>query len=114
MDLATARTAVAQLMPSARRRITVEQIEEAVSRHYRVRVADMHSTRRSRSITRPRHVAMYLARELTTLSWKEIGVHFGRSNHTGALYAHDKITAEMATDAVLADVVRRLRAELEA
>jgi chromosomal replication initiator protein len=57
---------------------------------------------------------MYLARELTSLSWKEIGRHFGRHNHTGALFAHQKIAEAVKHDEMLADCMRRLRAELGA
>ena len=46
------------------------------------------------------------------MSWKEIGRHFGRSNHTGALFAHKKIAAAVAKDPILAGRIARLRAEL--
>ena len=77
-----------------------------------VTVEDIRSTRRHKSIALPRHVAMYLAREMTTMSWKEIGRHFGRSNHTGALFAHKKIASAVAKDPMLASRISRVRAEL--
>ena len=112
IDLVAARRAVTSLMPAHRTQVTIEHIEEAVTRAYHVSVADIHSTRRHRSIALPRHVAMYLARELTAMSWKEIGLHFGRSNHTGALFAHRKIQTALGRDPVLTDRVERLRLEL--
>jgi len=112
IDLGTARRAVASLMRAHDAHVTIEQIEEAVSRAYGVKLADIHSTKRHKSIALPRHLAMYLARELTSMSWKEIGLHFGRHNHTGVLFAHKKIKAALETDAALAESVKRLRSEL--
>ncbi len=114
IDMSTARRAVASLMRTHDAPVTVEQIEEAVARAYGVKLADIHSTKRHKSITLPRHVAMYLARELTSMSWKEIGLHFGRQNHTGTLFAHKKIKVALETDPALADRVKRLRAQLGA
>jgi len=112
IDLVTARRAVASLMPGLEAHVDVDRILEVVSRAYHVGVDDVRSTRRHKSVALPRHVAMYLARELTDMSWKEIGRHFGRSNHTGALFAHRKIAAALDTDPLLADRVKRIRCEL--
>ena len=88
-------------------------IADAVAAAWNVRPEDIYSTRRHKSVALPRHVAMYLSRELTSLSWKEIGRHFGRHNHTGALYATKKIKSALLSDPVLADRIKRLRSQLE-
>ncbi|HUU42208.1 MAG TPA: chromosomal replication initiator protein DnaA, partial [Planctomycetota bacterium] len=112
IDLAAARRAVASLMPEGGHHVGVDAILDAVARVFHVTVADIQSTRRLKSIAFPRHVAMYLAREMTTMSWKEIGARFGRRNHTGALFAHKKIRTVLETDPALAERVTRLRLEL--
>lgn len=111
-NLATARRVVASLVPHRDVHVSAGTIEEEVARAYHVSVEDIHSSRRHKSVALPRHVAMYLARELTSLSWKEIGLHFGRRNHTGALFAYKKIKAALEQDAPLAEHVRRLRRRL--
>jgi chromosomal replication initiator protein len=112
IDLGVARRVVAALLGERYRHVDVEQIAKAVAKAFTVTVEDIFSTRRHKSIALPRHVAMYLSRELTSLSWKEIGARFGRHNHTGALFAWQKIRSLLQADAVLAERVGRLRNEL--
>jgi chromosomal replication initiator protein len=112
IDLATAKRAVASLRPKGVTRVSAEDIEEAVAHTWRVKVEDIHSSRRHKSIALPRHVAMYLARELTEMSWKEIGEHFGGRNHTGALFAHKKIESCLREDPLLGETVQHLRSQL--
>jgi len=71
--------------------ITIENIQKTVADYYKVRVADLLSKRRSRSIARPRQVAMALAKELTTHSLPEIGDAFGGRDHTTVLHACGRI-----------------------
>ncbi|HEX7047345.1 MAG TPA: chromosomal replication initiator protein DnaA [Gammaproteobacteria bacterium] len=71
--------------------ITIENIQKTVAEYYKIRVADLLSKRRSRSITRPRQLAMALAKELTNHSLPEIGDAFGGRDHTTVLHACRKI-----------------------
>ena len=71
--------------------VTVENIQKTVAEYYKIRVADLLSKRRSRSITRPRQMAMALAKELTTHSLPEIGDAFGGRDHTTVLHACRKV-----------------------
>ncbi len=112
VDLGVARRAVASLLGPRFRRVDVEDIAKAVAKAWNVTVDDILSTRRHKSIALPRHVAMFLSRELTPLSWKEIGARFGRHNHTGALFAWQKIQSLLTSDAMLAERVAHLRNEL--
>jgi len=78
--------------------VTVENIQKTVAEYYKIRVADLHSARRSRSITRPRQLAMALAKELTNHSLPEIGDRFGGRDHTTVLHACRKIKELMESD----------------
>ena len=92
---------LADAMPHEPREVTVPQIMEAITRHYSVRVADLQGKKRHQSITLPRQVCMYLARELTRLSLEEIGGYFGGRDHTTVLHAYRKIVDNLKTDADL-------------
>ncbi len=92
------------------RRITIDEIQRKVAEHYNLRLSDMHSARRARSVARPRQVAMYLAKQLTARSLPEIGRKFGGRDHTTVMHAVRKIEELMDEDAQIAqdvDVVRR-------
>ena len=71
--------------------MTVENIQKTVAEYYKIRVADLLSKRRSRSIARPRQVAMALAKELTNHSLPEIGDAFGGRDHTTVMHACKRI-----------------------
>lgn len=71
--------------------VTIENIQKTVSEYYKVKVADLLSKRRSRSIARPRQMAMALAKELTNHSLPEIGDHFGGRDHTTVIHACRKV-----------------------
>ena len=85
------------------RQVTLENIQKTVADFYRVRVNDMLSKRRSRSIARPRQVAMALAKELTNHSLPEIGDAFGGRDHTTVLHACRKVVELRGLDSKLND-----------
>jgi chromosomal replication initiator protein len=89
------------LLRSHDRRITIDEIQRKVAEHYNIRLADMHSARRSRNVARPRQVAMFLAKQLTARSLPEIGRKFGGRDHTTVLHAVRKIAAERQTNTEL-------------
>jgi chromosomal replication initiator protein len=78
--------------------VTIENIQRTVAEYYKIRVSDLHSARRSRSITRPRQLAMTLAKELTSHSLPEIGDAFGGRDHTTVLHACRKINELKESD----------------
>ncbi|MGB5131051.1 MAG: chromosomal replication initiator protein DnaA, partial [Steroidobacteraceae bacterium] len=86
-----AREALKDLLALQERLVTIENIQKTVAEYYKIRMADMLSKRRSRSIARPRQVAMALARELTNHSLPEIGDAFGGRDHTTVLHACDRV-----------------------
>ena len=85
--------ALKDLLSMQARLITVENIQKTVADYYKVRVADLLSKRRSRSVARPRQVAMAIAKELTTHSLPEIGDAFGGRDHTTVMHACKRIKA---------------------
>jgi chromosomal replication initiator protein len=95
------------------RRVTIEEIQKKVAQHFNIRLADMHSARRARNVARPRQVAMYLAKQLTTRSLPEIGRKFGGRDHTTVMHAVRRIEELRQTDANLAEDIELLRRMLE-
>jgi len=95
------------------RRITIEEIQKRVAEHFNIRVADMHSARRARQVARPRQVAMYLAKQLTSRSLPEIGRKFGGRDHTTVMHAVKKVEELRAGDSSFAEDVELLRRMLE-
>ncbi|AKS40392.1 chromosomal replication initiator protein DnaA [Wenzhouxiangella marina] len=94
------------------RMITIENIQKAVADFYQLRVTDLLSKRRTRSIARPRQMAMFLAKSLTQHSLPEIGNAFGGRDHTTVLHACRKIEALCETDGRLREDRARLTREL--
>ncbi len=95
------------------RRITIDEIQKQVATHFNVRVADMHSPRRARAVSRPRQVAMYLAKQLTARSLPEIGRKFGGRDHTTVMHAVKKVEELIARDSAFGEDVELLRRMLE-
>ena len=91
------------------RRVRIEDIQRVVSRHYNVSKADLLSARRTRTIVRPRQIAMYLAKILTPRSLPEIGRRFGGRDHTTVLHAVRKIEGLIEGDKGLADEIELLK-----
>jgi len=96
-----AREALRDLLAVHDRAVTIENIQKTVAEFYKIRVADLHSKRRSRSITRPRQLCMALAKELTNHSLPEIGDAFGGRDHTTVLHACRKVKELRETDSRL-------------
>jgi chromosomal replication initiator protein len=91
ISLEFAKEALRDLLALQEKLVTVENIQKTVAEYYKIRVADLLSKRRSRSIARPRQVAMALAKELTNHSLPEIGDAFGGRDHTTVLHACKRI-----------------------
>lgn len=95
-----------------RKNITVDQIQKRVAEHFDIRLADMSSKRRQNSIAYPRQVAMYLSRELTSSTLKEIGESFGGKDHGTVIHAYKLIKNRMENDAPLRHLIRHLDKQL--
>jgi chromosomal replication initiator protein len=91
INLDFAREALRDLLALQERLVTIENIQKTVAEYFKIRVADVLSQRRSRSVARPRQIAMALAKELTRHSLPEIGDAFGGRDHTTVLHACRRI-----------------------
>ena len=109
LDLETVADALKDILRApANKPVTIDGIMVVVADHYGIKIADMKSKRRTRNITFPRQVAMYLARELTDSSLPEIGDIFGGRDHTTVIHAVDKIEGELKLDPSLQNTINEL------
>ncbi|BAL22353.1 chromosomal replication initiator protein DnaA [Azoarcus sp. KH32C] len=92
ISLEVAKEALKDLLNAHNRQLTIEHIQKTVADYYKIKIADMHSKKRTRVIARPRQVAMWLAKELTPMSLPAIGEAFGGRDHTTVLHACRTIT----------------------
>lgn len=91
LDLDTCRKILRDVLHQPRLRLGVDKIQQTVAQYYRISPTDMSSNSRLRRVARPRQVAMYLCKQLTTRSLPEIGRHFGGRDHTTVLHAVRKV-----------------------
>jgi chromosomal replication initiator protein len=98
IDLELVQTALEGQIKAAARHISITDIIEVVTSHFDVRLADLQSKKRSQSITEPRQICMYLARNLTKHSLEEIGGHLGGRDHTTVMHACNKIGQAKKSD----------------
>lgn len=91
IDIHLAKDALRDLIAVRGRQITIENIQKTVADYYKIKVTEMHSKKRSRNFSRPRQIAMSLARELTNHSFPEIGEAFGNRHHTTVMHACEEI-----------------------
>src|SRR5690606_28427561 len=103
-----AKEALRDLLASQDRLVTIENIQKTVAEYFKIRVADLHAKRRSRSITRPRQIAMALSKELTNHSVPEIGDAFGGRDHTTVLHACRRIKEIREAETLIMDDYRNL------
>ncbi len=93
--------------------VTISRIQEAVSQRFGVTLDELVSPRRSQAVAYPRHVAMYLSRELTDSSLPKIGREFGGRDHTTVIHAKDKITRLILEDRSVYNLVQELTAHIK-
>jgi len=108
ITLAFAKEALKDLLALQDKLVTIENIQKTVAEYFKIRIADLHSKSRRRSITRPRQIAMSLAKNLTTHSLPEIGDAFGGRDHTTVLHACRKIADLRTTETRIAEDYQNL------
>lgn len=101
------------MLRSFDKRTTIDEIQKKVAEHFNISVKEMQSSRRARTVARPRQIAMYLAKQLTSRSLPEIGRKFDR-DHTTVMHAVRKVEELILEDVSLAENVETLRRVLEA
>lgn len=113
ITLETTQEVLHDLLRANDRRISIDDIQKQVAAHFNIRLADMYSARRARSIARPRQVAMYLAKQLTSRSLPEIGRKFGGRDHTTVMHAVRKVEELRDTDSSFAEDLELLKRMLQ-
>jgi len=104
---------LADILRASDRKLTIEEIQRKVAEHYNVRLSDMIGPKRVRTIARPRQIAMYLSKTLTSRSLPDIGRRFGGRDHTTIMHGVKKIEELMATDSQLSDDLQMLKRALQ-
>ena len=114
VDLEMAEAALRDLLRAREpKKVKIEDIQRVVSKHFNVTKADLLSARRTRTVVRPRQIAMYLAKALTPRSLPEIGRRFGNRDHTTVLHAVRKIEEMATADRGFADEIEMLKRMLD-
>jgi chromosomal replication initiator protein len=88
--------------------ITIEQIQKEAAEHFAVKPEELKAKKRTKNVTLPRHVAMYLSRELTDASLPKIGEEFGGRDHTTVMHAHKKISADIINNSQLKAIIEQI------
>ena len=113
ITLDLAQDCLADILRTSERKVTVEEIQRKVAEHYNIRLSDMIGPKRLRTIARPRQVAMYLSKQMTTRSLPEIGRRFGGRDHTTIMHGVRKVEELRAQDRQLSEDLDMLRRLLE-
>jgi chromosomal replication initiator protein len=114
INLELTQDCLADVLRASERKITVEEIQRRVSEHYNIRLSDMVGPKRLRSYARPRQVAMYLCKHLTSRSLPDIGRRFGGRDHTTVMHGVKRIEELKLQDGQIAEDLELLRRSLEA
>jgi chromosomal replication initiator protein len=108
-----AQDCLSDILRASDRKLTIEEIQRKVSEHYDIRLSDMLGPKRTRSLARPRQMAMWLCKQLTSRSLPEIGRKFGKRDHTTIMHGVRKIDELRQSDSQIADDLELLRRALE-
>ena len=114
IDMELTQDCLADVLRASERKISIEEIQRKVSDYYNIRFSDIIGPKRVRSYARPRQVAMYLCKNLTSRSLPEIGRRFGGRDHTTVMHGVRRIEELKVTDGQIAEDVEMLRRALEA
>ena len=114
INIDLAQECLSDILRTSERKVTIEEIIRKVAEHYNLRMTDLISARRARVVARPRQIAMFLSKSLTSKSLPEIGRKFGGRDHTTVIHAVKKIEELKLVDVQVADEVEILRRTLEA
>ncbi len=114
ITLDLAQDCLADILRASDRKVTIEEIQRKVAEHYNVRLSDMIGPKRVRTIARPRQIAMFLCKQMTTRSLPEIGRRFGGRDHTTIMHGIRKVEELKGSDSQLREDLDLLRRLLEA
>jgi chromosomal replication initiator protein len=94
------------------RDITVEMIQKQVAEHFRIKVSELKSDKRIKTLVVPRQIAIYICRELTKASYPEIGEKFGGKDHSTIIHSVKKVEKQLAADAEFKATVEEIKKKL--
>ncbi|MFM8551958.1 MAG: chromosomal replication initiator protein DnaA [Nitrospiraceae bacterium] len=107
-----AKTVLRDIIGEKKKIIAMDDIEEAVANRFHVKIAELKSRRRSKTLVHPRQIAMYLSREMTDASFPEIGRHFGGKDHTTIIHACKQIAKAKEADGTLRATLESLKEQM--
>lgn len=114
ITLELANKALKDIIPSNKpKQISIENIQQVVAKYFNIKIPDLKSKKRTRTITYPRQIAMYICRELTDASLPKIGEEFGGRDHTTVIHACDKISKNIENDSKLASNIEEMLEEIK-
>jgi len=113
INKALAKEALQDIFSSQNRKITPKIIKDCVSKYFNLKVVDLESKKRSQNIAFPRHISMFLCREMTDLSLTKIGETFGGRDHTTVLHACEKISKEKKFNNSLNEIIKSIIEEIK-
>lgn len=112
IDHALAHEALSSILKTTKGQPTLDDVVQAITKHYHLKPSDLQSSKRTRAIALPRHIAMYLARTVTGSSFEAIGAHFGGRDHSTVVYAVKKLEKLIRINPETCEEVGRLFTEL--
>jgi chromosomal replication initiator protein len=113
INIETTKNVLKDLLKEASRQISVEEIQKKVADYYKILVSDLKTKKRIKNVVLPRQIAMFLVRELTSLSLPEIGQQFGGKDHTTVLHSYKKIKLEITHHQNLKNIVEEIKLNLQ-
>lgn len=112
IDVHLTNTALRDILQPKTVSVSVDDIKKVVAMHYSLRISDMSSKRRTRNLSLPRHIAMYLCRKHTTASYPEIGHQFGGRDHSSVIHAAHVVSGKITTDASMREAIEEIERKL--
>lgn len=113
INKALAKEALQDIFSSQNRKITTKIIKDSVSKYFNIKVSDLESKKRSQNIAFPRHIAMYICRDMTELSLPKIGEAFGGRDHTTVLHACEKISKEKKFNSSVNEILKSITEDIK-
>jgi chromosomal replication initiator protein len=108
ISLDMAKSALKPLLQPKVVNVTVDDIKKAVANHFSIKVSEIISKRRTKNLSFPRHIAMYLCRKHTTASYPEIGEHFGGRDHSSVIHAASVVSSKLSTDTKVKEIIESI------
>ena len=112
ITLEMAKTVLRDLIGDKKKIVAMEDIQDAVCTQFHVKINELKSRRRSKTLVHPRQIAMYLCRELTDASYPEIGRHFGGKDHTTIIHACRQVAKAKDTDPSMQTTLEKLKEQI--